>query len=288
MCVIALVFIGVWVGTDGASNTDPKLWYLAPPLNAHIRITDFLATAAAALVLPYFYSKAPILSAVRTTALLLATSVVWGLLFWCGGRGGIISAFFVLAILPCILKLKKTPIPRGTLLIVLAVGMGALLAKLFAVYPWNGLGGATQRTIRSSTNLYSLSNSRCDYWLTVWESLRETNSFILGLGSQGYCYMPNRIYAFQPHNLVFQFLAEWGVLGTVLFLSMLIYGFFVGIKKYLLSRSGNVPVPVLAAFCIILSLGVHSLVDGIFYHAQSSMYMAIAFAVWMKAPNNPK
>ena len=119
------------------------------------------------------------------------------------------------------------------------------------------------------------------------ESLRSTNSYTFGLGPQGYCYMPNRTFAFQPHNLFFQFLAEWGVIGTLLFFSLLSYGFIKGVKSHVFTITKELNIPALAAGAIIISLGAHSLVDGIFYHAQSSFYIALAFAVWI-APQKKK
>ena len=98
--------------------------------------------------------------------------------------------------------------------------------------------------------------------------------------------MPNRTFAFQPHNLFFQFLAEWGILGSALFIALLIMGFFQGLKEHVFSTTGRLSISAIAAGAIIVSLGLHSLVDGIFYHAQSSFYLAIAFAVWIVPTKN--
>ncbi len=281
--ILALVFIGTWFVLDHSQEFGRHFWYIEPPLNAHIRITDFLATAAATLLVPYFsYKRKGASSSVVQVSVLGLSVVTWGFLFWCGGRGGIISAVSTAFIFLLILKMKKQPTLKLSLMLLLSIFGGIFVANLFSVFPWNGVGGAAQRTLQhGGFDIYQLSNSRFDYWMSVWESLKETGAYAFGLGSQGYCYMPSRIYAFQPHNLVFQFLAEWGIAGTVLFLALLVVGCIRGLKNHVLLVTGRLSVPAMAAGSLILALGVHSLVDGIFYHAQSSFYMAIAFAVWM-------
>lgn len=281
--VLAVIFIGAWGALDHSQELGKRFWYIEPPFNAHIRITDFLATAASVILVPYFMYKEQGIASVAGRFLIIFLSVVaWGFLFWCGGRGGMLSAFSASVFFLIIFKVKKQPIVKTSLLVLLAILGGIFVAKLFSVFPWNGIGGAAERTIQhGGLDIYRLSNSRFDYWMSVWESLKETGSYALGLGSQGYCYMPSRIYAFQPHNLVFQFLAEWGIFGTLLFLSLLIMGVVRGFKNHVLLATEKLSTSAMAAGILLLALGVHSLVDGIFYHAQSSYYMALAFAIWM-------
>lgn len=283
--ILALIFIGAWQGIDTTQELDRKFWYLHPPLNAHIRITDFLATAGASLFLPFFFYGSKECGIGRTTVLVGIATVVWGFLFWCGGRGGIFSAMLAVAFLLIVLKFKRVPISKVTVLIILVVMGGVLLAKIFSVFPWNGLGGATERTLKGGTDIYRLSNSRLDYWAFVLGVLGDSGSYVFGLGSAGLGYasyiLYEKYYILHPHNLVFQFLAEWGVVGTILSLSLLVWGFVQGWKNHVFGVMEKLSVPAMAAGGVIISLGLHSVVDGIFYHAQSSFYMAIAFAVWM-------
>jgi hypothetical protein len=126
-----------------------------------------------------------------------------------------------------------------------------------------------------------LSNSRFDFWWSVWESINLNQAYAFGLGAQGYCYMPNRIMGYQAHNAFLQFFCEWGVVGLVVFTVLLLYGFSIGVKKHLLHQPKSVCLGVLAALGVLLALGAHSMVDDLFYHAQPSLYLAIVFAVWM-------
>ena len=92
--------------------------------------------------------------------------------------------------------------------------------------------------------------------------------------------MPNRIYGAQPHSFLVQFLLEWGLVGGLLFLGLLLYGFWRGFIEHVVRARGELDVASLLAGTIIVALTVHRLVDGTYYHPQPSLYLALAFAVW--------
>ena len=143
-----------------------------------------------------------------------------------------------------LLKIKKQPIGRILIAMAVLIVGGIVLAELFKVFSWNGIFQALDRTIAAGSDPYKLTTGRPKLFGWVIASLNKENAWLLGLGSQGYCFMPNRTFAFQPHNLVFQFLAEWGIVGTVIFLSVLIYGFFDGARRYLFSKSTPLTIAV--------------------------------------------
>ncbi len=277
VAVLALGFIGSWFALDVPLESDSKQWFRHPPFNAHIRITGFLVAAASAGIAPYLAEKAK--TKAGQLGLYFCSLAIWGLMFWSGGRGSILSALIVYMAVAVLLKIKGRPLSRFLITALLLVVGGIVLAEIFKVFCWNGVFQATSRTVEAGGDVYKLATGRPKLWGQVLESIGKSSAWVFGLGPQGYCYMPNRTFGFQPHNLFFQFLAEWGIVGGVLFLSMLAYGFFHGLMNHVVR--GRFSVPVVAAGAIIVSLGLHSLVDGIFYHAQSSFYMALAFAVWM-------
>ena len=276
VAVLAPGFIGSWFALDVPLESDSKQWFRHPPFNAHIRITGFLVAAASAGIAPYLAEKAK--TKVGQFGLYFCGLAIWGLMFWSGGRGSILSALIVYMAVAVLLKIKGRPLSRFLITTMLLIVGGIVLAEIFKVFYWNGVFQATSRTVEAGGDVYKLATGRPKLWGLVVKTLGDTGAWVFGLGSQGYSYIPTR-YGFQPHNLFFQFLAEWGVVGTVLFLSMLVYGFFRGFMNHIVR--GPFFVPMVAAGAIIVSLGLHSLVDGIFYHAQSSFYMALAFAVWM-------
>ena len=104
---------------------------------------------------------------------------------------------------------------------------------------------------------------------------------LFGLGPQGYLLMPNHIFGVHPHNIIVQFVVEWGVSGTVLFLFLLIKGFWVGLKRNVLETGKSINKYKLVAGAVITTLSIHALFDGTYYHPQPSIYLAIAFAIWI-------
>lgn len=279
VAVLACGFVGSWFALAEPLASDSKQWFRHPPFNAHIRITGFLVASGTVALAPFFAEK------IKHKALVafyyVTGLLIWGLMFWAGGRGSILSVVCVCAAIAVVLKLKGQPIRHYLIATGVFVVGGMILAELFQVFYWNGIFQAAERTMAAGGNPYKMTTGRITFCGWVVETLNNEKSWLFGLGSQGYCFMPNRTFAFQPHNLFFQFLAEWGVVGGVLFMALIGYGFISGAKQNLVKNMKKLSVSKLAALGIILSLGIHSLVDGIFYHAQPSMHLAIAFAVWM-------
>ena len=82
-----------------------------------------------------------------------------------------------------------------------------------------------------------------------------------------------------PHNVIVQFLVEWGVLGTALFSSMYLYALHRGISK--LRSLDSLEIPGVCAAIIVAALSVHGLTDGTFYHGKASFYLALCLAIWL-------
>ena len=277
--LLAFIFIGTWLSLDSPQITNRYFWFRLPPLNINIRITGFLITAAISALGPCFFQK-PHRNA-QWIALCFISLILWGFLFWCGGRAAILSVFVAYGFLFIILVIKKIPVKTFVITTFLFVFGGIVLSEWFHVLPWNGVFQAAFRTLEAGGDLYKLATGRPRLWGEVVESINQTHTWAFGLGSQGYYYMSNHTFGLNPHNLIFQFLAEWGLVGVLLFSSLLIYGFIKGLKFHVFNRAKEPSQLFLATGAIIVSLGFHSLVSGIFYHSQPSFYMALAFAVWM-------
>lgn len=72
-----------------------------------------------------------------------------------------------------------------------------------------------------------------------------------------------------------------GVVGTGLFLYLLARAFIKGFKLHFFSNLDTYNIFALSAGAVILSLSAHSLIDGTYFHPQPSVYLAIAFAIWI-------
>lgn len=250
-------------------------WFNDPPLNGHIRYAGYQITAAIAASIAFFLSAGRV--PLGRMPLFVGLVALCTLLFWIGGRGAIISVVAAFACLALVAALKGLRGHRIWLAFWTAMAIGIALAELAAVFPWNGVISAVTRTV-DAADLTQASSDRLILWQEAWESVRGHLAF--GLGPQGYFFMPNRSFGLQPHSMPLQFVVEWGVIGSLLFLSMLAYGFWRGFVSHVVRASADMNLAALSAGSIIVALTVHGLVDGTYYHPQPSFYLAVAFAIW--------
>lgn len=124
-------------------------------------------------------------------------------------------------------------------------------------------------------NLFS--SGRLDIWrLSIAETME---SPWIGLGPEGYRFIPNNSGRVQPHNLFIQVFLEWGLLGGGTFLLLLGYGLIKSMAIVLRSR-GSSANSSLIAFMVIVTLTLHSLTDGTYYHAQPLFLLALGFSAF--------
>ncbi len=250
-------------------------WLHAPPLHAHIRHTGYMITAALSVSMAHFAtSESRKVMAMQAGFMTLG----WAFLFWCGGRASMLSSLLVMAGLLCLLKHQKAKPLKHAGCMMGAAFLGLLIAEYMAVFPWNGALQGIIRSIPDDMTINEINRTgsgRLLFWKTSLESLHGHVWF--GLGPQGYFNMPNRVYGLHPHNVLIQFLVEWGVSGTLLFLA-LIYSLIV--KGYTLVMRTNIDDYRVVAGAVIVVLTVNGLADGTWYHPQPSMYLALAFAAW--------
>ena len=67
-------------------------------------------------------------------------------------------------------------------------------------------------------------------------------------------------------------------------LSLLLIAFYRGLASNVLKVTGKPPLYALSAGAVIISLTALGMVDGTYYHPQSTFYLAIAFAAWSSKP----
>jgi O-antigen ligase len=88
----------------------------------------------------------------------------------------------------------------------------------------------------------------------------------------------------QPHSALLQFLLEWGIVGTLLFSFVLLKGFIYGLRLHIMNKSLSATPYSIGAGSVIIALSIHGLFDGTYYHPQPSIFLAIAFAIWVSPP----
>jgi O-antigen ligase len=159
------------------------------------------------------------------------------------------------------------------------ISVAGLVAHYAAQFSWNGISNSVERSVAAET-VNKLSSGRLAIWRYSIEALKD--NYLFGLGSQGYLFIPGKWRSTaMPHNVIVQFLVEWGVLGTALFSSMYLYALHRGISK--LRSIGLVDVQLISAAIIVVALSVHGLTDGTFYHGKASFYLALCSAIWLGA-----
>ena len=254
-------------------------WFNNPPFNTHIRHTGYQVTAAVAALLVFFVAGGRVWVGRLPPLLILVTLST--LLIWAGGRGAIFSVLGAFLLLAVTLRAKGVGSRDLWIAFIIAGVAGLLVSEWIAVFKWNGVIDLASRTAGAET-LNQLSTGRLAFWKTSWESVKDHLPF--GLGPQGYWYMPNRIFGVQPHSFLVQFLVEWGLVGSLLFLALLAYAFFRGFYLNIVQPRGYLNIASLAAGTVIVALTAHGLVDGTYYHTQPSLYLALGFAIWTLPP----
>lgn len=276
---VAVLAAYLLLGLDPSDEGAGYRWFHDPPFNAHIRHTGYQVAAGIGALAVYFASEGRVpwgRAALWPALVALCTFVIW-----MGGRGAVFSVLAAVGLLALALWVIGAKSRGLWLAFASSVALGLLLSEWLTVFDWNGVVDyMATRTSQAfeSQDLNQFGSGRIDIWRTSWESIRE--HLLFGLGPNGYWFMPNRIYGVQPHSFVVQFLVEWGAIGALLFLGLLVYGFYCGFLEHVVRARGKLDVAALSAGTIIVVLTVHGLVDGTYYHPQPSLYLALGFAIW--------
>lgn len=271
--VLAVIFVVIWHGLDVNQTVN---WNIYPPLNANIRHTGYMVTAATSIAIVFMLYPGKIGGRDALYFLLLLVSSAF--VFWTGGRSSAISIFSVLILISIYLLYVKGLSLSRFVMVCATLLLGIFLADLFKVFDWNGLSIFSQKSDIEKLGIDGVLNGRMEIWLTAIDSLK--NHWIFGLGPEGYVMMPNWIFGVQPHNLFIQFAVEWGVLGALIFLILM---YRTGLSIFGSIRDRVASFSLLSSVAVLIGLTVHGLVDGTYYHGQPSYYIALALAVCLSS-----
>lgn len=278
--IVAAYYLIAW---NLVAKIEGANWMYSPPFNSNIRLVGFQIEAAIGFFLAHYINRRKV--DVYCLAGMAVFIALWAFLFWTGGRGAILSVLAATSSVWAVLYFKKAHSSIFLIAVLVAIVAGELVAELLAVYDWNGLISSFRRSLNAES-LNKFSSSRIVVWKSAWESVE--GHLLFGLGSQGYAYGPGKLLNhLHPHNIFLQFLVEWGLIGTLLFLIILARGFLVGLKLHVLNGNNQIRRFPLAAGAVIFSFTINSLIDGTYYHPQPLLYLAIAFAVWI-VPSHKK
>ena len=235
---------------------DPQTFdWIHPPFLVHIRQLSDLAVAAILLIpfkKKYFWAFVPLLS------------ICWGVLFWSGGRAGILSVCFGVLVIAFLGKRWDLLFYHG-----IAAVIGFQMALFFPINVQRvvGVSAAIERTVNGKT-MNSVFSGRFFIWELGLEILK--GNWMFGLGPDGFkdLLAIHQRGISNPHGAWLQFLLEWGVPGGLA---------FVTIKIRMLLKIWRQRVRIFCndsatgCFGLLAAFLLNSLVSGIFYYSISLM-----------------
>lgn len=271
---IAIVFIHFSLLYWGP-YCDPVDWVVNPFLSPNMRdIADLAAAAVSVFGTLYWFGQ----KNHKNLLFLVLFTIGWSYLFWTGGRIAIAAAF-VVNLLIMLLASHYAAMPKKKLFIsCLAIAAALLLCMQLSIYEWNGLVRFTSEWQNKTFN-GDISNGRLDAWnWSIQEWLKQP---WFGLGPYSFYFIPARFehqfYHDHPHNLIIQCLIEWGIVGTTLFLALLVSFATIGIKqikRHFIAQNTHFIAPA----GIVLALSISSTASGSYWDYQPVLILVTAFA----------
>ncbi|WP_257252840.1 MULTISPECIES: O-antigen ligase [unclassified Endozoicomonas] len=168
----------------------------------------------------------------------------------------------------------------------LIVGLLAywILIWLIPFFLGNGLDGF--RPLSSALKTYD----RVELWISAWQLTLQNP--MLGVGPQQFILSSGNGLG-SPHNVVLQWLSEWGTLATLCFVILLLWGsvsYLVGLKKRLDGGqiSGRKAYIQISALWAISSAALHAQISGVLITPMSQMMMVLVVGYCLHAHVNDR
>lgn len=265
--VYSAILIGAWTQLDAPTTYN---WFHHPPLFEHIRhLGYFLCAAMVASAWAAFQLKKK-KRALALIAFLLASSMI----LWSGSRGAFLAA--IIGIITISLKYPTLKNLKYWLLLASTLLTSFFISTLFQVeHPGLGWLSALLRT-GDAVSLQQLSTGRLGIWQYLVPFILERPW--LGWGGEGFREVWRGLGVIQAHNGVMQLLIEWGAVGALAILSLVlrifVSGFLLTLRQNLEDRTPGM-VFGLSLTSAMLAL---ALVDGVFYYSITMFYLAIGLA----------
>ncbi|HEY0112057.1 MAG TPA: O-antigen ligase family protein [Allosphingosinicella sp.] len=203
---------------------------------------------------------------------LAATSMI-ALACWSGTRSALIAAALSFA-----LGFATLPALRSRQVLAAAFisfAGGALLSLTLA--PPSHLYGITRMVETTAQPVAGpaggVGSGRVEMWLGTIQTILERPFFGHGAGQFRFVVEEAGARYSHPHNLFLQLLVEWGVAGTLLFLSLAVPLWW---RFHRAVRDGG--ADLLPAFLVVNGLIALSMIEGALYHPWPVMIAAIGFA----------
>ncbi|MBU2708668.1 O-antigen ligase family protein [Zooshikella marina] len=195
-------------------------------------------------------------------------------LIWTAGRGAFYSYLLTIILAIIILPNYRSKILTSTFISLL---FGFLIAYM----------GTTDSTAGNINHLSKMSIAvRIGMWIETLQSLSSFKTLLFGYGVNTYQVTCKNFVFMQPHNAIVQALHDWGTIGTVSFLSLIGYILINTLLK-IYKKTIESHTQIIAFFAAV-SLCLHSLNAGVFYHSYSILVFALCIAYLLPISLNNK
>ena len=186
-------------------------------------------------------------------------------------RGGLLSLTIALILLLSKLIKPKTFIPIMSLFIGVAL---ILILNPFTKVIYQGLS-----TVDSSLSYFS----RLNFYEDVWNTFLKHPITGVGLANLGY-YSVFKITtsAASAHNIILGTLGETGIVGSILFISLLALSLIRTLKNFLNEKFERIKILQWSFFCGFIGVFIHSMMEPNFEGPQFAIMFWSTFAVFIR------
>ena len=268
--LIYLVYLHYTCPDLQMSNYAAKILSYEYVLNTQFRRIGYLLELAIIFTFAFLFIKK------YQFAVVIAIALLFFSLLTIGGRGALLGTLLAFGIY--FFYLKKYISMKMLIGVITFMGLSITIIIYFNVIDVNYLTSDITRTIQA-TSLDQITTKRIDVWSLVLQNIQ--SHWILGTGPQSYFfYLERNTDVIHAHNFILQFLGEWGIMGTLLFLTLLYRALKYGMT---LHRHDHIPHQKsyhVAAGISIVVLSFTGLFGGIYFFPQTSVYLIFCFALW--------
>jgi len=246
---------------DAPTYTD----FYNPPFYSNIRHMGYHVAASLIFALLVFSRAAPGLHKGAAGIWVLVTVAY---LVLAGGRGPIVAL-----VIGAVVLLLVCPHLRTRLTMLIISGTIVLIAGLL-FFNIELLGYGMIRRTLAATSLDALLGHRMSLWSSTFPHI---DNWWLGIGADNFFRLEESGRYTQAHNVVLQAIFDWGVIGTL--------GFMILVLATVAGAIGRVRRPQMddhmsiAAAGLLVSYLALSMIDGVFYHAVPFTLFVVAGAL---------
>lgn len=281
MLLLIVMLLGFYHLADAPNARN---WAIDPPVGVHVRIMGMVASIVivSSAVFLLLDNNRPAARAWLYFCLFAGGAFV----VWTASRMSIVVVVITLAVLLLLCRrVLQTPWRRIALMVLVLLA-SVPASEPFSVFHWSGL----QRMV-SVSNVSDIAeqtgpdhfaiadrvtSSRMDIWRTAIQQFRSAPWF--GSGPYSFFQVENKSFG-HPHNIVLQFLVEWGVIGSLLFFGFLLSLAVAGLRRLpaaLQARDSG----WIAAAAVVFMLTLNGAVDGTYFALSPVFYLATAYAIF--------